>query len=104
LKVIFASEDLKRFYEEGKSRNNEYPPGIIDRYIRRVDSIKAAEKFNDLYALQSLKFEKIDNNNRYSMRINDQYRLEMTYESKKDGTMMIKIFVIREITKHYRKG
>lgn len=104
MKVLFAKEYLKRLYEEGEDKNNGYPPGIIDRYIRRIDELRAADTFNDLYKLKSLKFEKIDNNNRYSMRINDQYRLEMTYETQKDGTTQIKVFIIRDITKHYRKG
>ncbi|MCE5300773.1 MAG: type II toxin-antitoxin system RelE/ParE family toxin [Spirochaetia bacterium] len=104
MKVLFADENLKRLYEEGKDNKHRYPTGIVDRYIRRIDYLRSAETFNDLYKLKSLKFEKIDNNNRYSMRINDQYRLEMTYETQKDGTILVRVFVIRYITKHYRKG
>ena len=104
MKVLFANEHLKRLYEEGQEKPNKYPPGIIDRYIRRIDALRSADTFNDLYKLKSLKFEKIGNNDKYSMRINDQYRLEMTYETQKDGTTQINVFVIRDITKHYRKG
>ncbi len=103
MRVSFANEEVKRLYEKGESIGSRYPAGIIERYVKRIDLIRAAETFNDLYAFTSSKFEKIDHN-RYSMRINDQYRIEMTYESMKDGTMLVKVFLIQKISKHYRKG
>ncbi len=103
MKVAFADKDLENLYKDGESGKSAYPQGITKRYVMRVNTIKSATKFNDLFELRSLKFEKIDKKNRYSVRINDQYRLEMTYDDIKDD-IVIKGFIMQAISKHYRKG
>lgn len=71
---------------------------MADIFIKRVRTIEAATDERDLRALKSLHFEKLKGGkDRYSMRLNDAWRLILTFEKDKDG----KIVVIIEINNHY---
>ena len=60
--------------------------------------IEAATDERDLRALKSLHFEKRKGSgNRYSIRLNQAWRLLLTFEKDKDG----KVVVIIEINSHY---
>ena len=101
LRFKFADKDLQKLYETGENRKFSYPADIIRRFIQRVEAIKAAETTDVLRKMRSHKFEKLKGcDNRFSMRINDQYRLEMTLEDE-GGQIRLKIFVMRKISKHY---
>jgi len=81
LRIGFGDKDLQKLYESGESRKFRLPKHIVLNYIKRIEAIKAAETIGDLMVMRSYKFEKLQGySNRYSMRINDQYRLEMTLE------------------------
>lgn len=102
MRFRFADRDLQKLYESGENSKFRFPDDIIRRFVQRVNAIEAAETPGDLRNMRSNKFEKLKGyHNRYSMRINDQYRLEMTLETE-GGQVRMSIFIIREITKHYR--
>jgi proteic killer suppression protein len=100
--IEFAKKELGDLYILGKDAKGKYPAAIIERYVKRIDYIKAAESFNDLYAMKSVKFEKLKGISKYSVRINDRYRIEMIYGLSKDKTMVMKVFIIMDISSHYR--
>jgi len=105
VKVEFSKQELRDLYEKGETGKPKYPEGIIEGYAKQIKYIINAQNINDLYALKSLHFEKMSGfKNKYSTRINRQFRIEMLFENRKDGSIMMKIFVIQKISKHYEKG
>jgi proteic killer suppression protein len=97
LRYRFRDKDLERLYTQGAGAK-QYPDGIAEAFIRRVRMIEAATDERDLRAFKSLHFEKLKGGHeRYSVRLNQSWRLILTFEKDKDG----KIVVIIEINKHY---
>jgi len=74
--VEFADGKLERLEAEA-----EFAAGLsqalVKAFRRRMQQIRAAVDERDLYALKSLRFEKLSGARRHqhSMRLNDQYRL-----------------------------
>ena len=93
----FADRRLERLYQQGTG-SERYPQGVAEAFIRRVRLIEAATDERDLRASKSLHFEKLKGGeNRYSVRLNQAWRLILTFEKDKNR----KIVVIIEINKHY---
>jgi toxin HigB-1 len=97
VKIRFGDDKLGKLYSED-SKSKEYPEGIRDAFLKRVRAIEAAADERDLRALKSIHFEKLKGvKNRYSVRLNDQWRLILRFEKDSDG----KTVVLIEINKHY---
>jgi toxin HigB-1 len=65
---------------------------ITNAFLRRMQTIRAANDERDFYALKSLHYEKLKGHrdHQHSMRLNDQFRLIVEYE----GTGPAKTIVI----------
>ena len=90
----FADKHLIEFYQTGKSKKLKLGKDIAKGFVERVGRIAAAVNINDLWTPPSMKFEKMKGyDNRFSIRINKQYRLEFsiefTDESKTEGQVLI---------------
>ena len=97
MRFRFGDKSLERLYIEGTGRE-KYPQGVVEIFLRRVRTIDAAADERDLRALKSLHFEKLKGGkDRYSIRLNDAWRLILTLEKDKEG----KLVVIIEMNKHY---
>lgn len=97
MRYRFGDRKLQQLYLDGSGRER-YPAGVVEAFLRRVRAIEAATDERDLRALKSLHFEKLKKGkDRYSIRLNDVWRLVLTFEKDKDG----KIVVIIEINRHY---
>ena len=97
MRFRFSDKKLEALYESGEGKE-KYHDEITDLFLRRVRAIEAANDERDLRAMKSLHFEKLrGQKNRYSIRLNKQWRLLLTFVSDKEG----KIVVIIEINKHY---
>ncbi|NLJ38059.1 MAG: hypothetical protein GX432_04770 [Candidatus Atribacteria bacterium] len=95
----FGNKDLENLYTTGKSRR--YQRNVVKKFFLRVQSLKAAKNIYDLWNLHSLHFERLSGfSNRFSVRINDQYRLEFEihFEDENQTQGLIRIL---EISKHY---
>ncbi len=97
----FANKELIKLYTTGKSNKYRIPADIIDKFFARIQQIEAANTIFDLTKNNSLNFEKLKgHNNRFSMRINLKYRLEMEIhwinQEKTIGD-----FIISDISNHY---
>jgi proteic killer suppression protein len=97
MEVRFATSDIEQLYTEGKG-TERYPSEVVSAFFRRVELIQNATDERDLRALKGVRFEKLRGSDRYSMRLNRQWRLEFAFE-RPHGTD--KAAVIIEISKHY---
>lgn len=100
--VTCSNKKLLKLYETGRSsKKYRLPEGVIKRFIMRVDTLIAAETIHDLWKHPALKFEKLKGyENRYSIRINQQYRLEVEIEWLNKEQTKGKVELL-DISKHY---
>ncbi len=94
----FATTDLEDLYESEKGAER-YPPEVVDAFFVKMAVISSAKDERDLRALRSLHFEKMRGHaDRYSMRLNQQWRLILRFEPPRGSD---KVVVVVEISKHY---
>lgn len=102
--VIFGKEYLRDLYTKGEcnDRKHRYRIDIIKRYKRAIDYLKRVSRKEDLFRINSLNFEALkgDKSGRFSIRINDRYRIEFTLEENMEEPIMT-ICNIVELSNHY---
>lgn len=102
--VIFEHKYLRELFEQGKTseKKHRFQPDIIKRYQRRVEILRAAPSTETLRQIKSLNFEALigDRAGRYSIRVNNKYRIEFTLDADVDEPMLT-ICNIVELSNHY---
>ncbi len=97
MRFQFENSDLSDLYYEDKGKET-YPEYVVTAFFKKMQTIRAAANENDLRAIKGNHFEKLEGEeNKYSIRLNQQYRLIFSLE--KDGTCTI--MLIKEISNHY---
>jgi len=91
---------LTELYSTGKTKKNKFlDKAAINKFMKSIVIIEAADVVTDLWKLVSIKFKHLEGN-RYSIRLSKQIRLEM--EIKWEDEKKQKGFItIKDITKHY---
>ena len=76
MKLVFANKELQQMAYDPRYLG-KWSIAIINSYRRRITQIESAITRHDLYALKSLRLEKLrgSRKDQHSMRLNDQYRL-----------------------------
>lgn len=71
----FADSETEHLYIAGKSR--KHPPAVCKMGIRKLDYLNAAVRLDDLLVPPGNRLEALkgDHKGKYSIRINDQYRI-----------------------------
>ena len=101
--VITEDKHLEKLYKEGSSKKLKLPEQVVKKFFMRIDAIQNANTIYDLWKNPSMNFEKLEGfENRYSIRLNRQYRLEaeVTWENEERTKG---IFHLKKISKHYEK-
>ena len=77
----FAGRETEELYVTGKSR--QFPAAIINIGIRKLDYLNAAARLDDLRVPPGNRLELLKGKHRgkYSMRINDQYRIVFSFKA-----------------------
>ena len=105
MQVTFNEEYLEELYTKGKSRDKKhrYQPQVIRGYQKAVKYLIHANRLEDLFPFQSLNVEALhsDKEGRFSVRANDQYRVEFTI-SEADKEPIIVVCTILELSNHYK--
>ena len=101
LEVYIDDKQLELLYTTGKSKKLKLPDQVIDKFFATVQKIEAAQSIHDLWADNGLRFKKIGKNEEYySMRLNQKYRLELTINWENEDKTIGK-FVLQTISNHY---
>lgn len=100
--IEFEKEYLEELYIDGKCKNKKYrfQKSIISKYQKRIDTLMAATRIEDLFVFNSLNFEALDNGY-YSIRIDYHYRLEFRVRNE-GNEKVITICTVTDITNHYK--
>lgn len=96
MKIEYDDEDLRRLAEEADFRPKQWGRDVVVAYRKKVQLIDAAEDERDLYATRSLNLEKLkgDRSGHYSIRLNDQFRLILTFRTDDDGRVAVVIELV----------
>lgn len=100
--IEYEKEYLQELYETGKCKNKKYrfQPQVVARYQKRIDTLMAATRIEDLFVFNSLNFEALENDY-FSIRIDFHYRLE--FKIRTEGTeSILTICLVTDITNHYK--
>lgn len=102
--IVFEQAYLRELFETGRTsdKKHRYQPDIVKRYQKRVEMLIAAPSPESLYQFNSLNFEPLtgDKARRYSIRVNNKYRIEFTLDNDSDAPMLT-ICNIVELSNHY---
>ena len=102
--IEYDQEYLEELYLDSKcsDKKHRYQPQVITKYQRRIDTLIAANRIEDLFVFNSLNFESIDSaNNLYSIRIDYHYRLIIKITMTQTEPV-VTIARIMEISNHYQ--
>ena len=91
MRVEYHDEVLRRLAEEQEYAPKGWDPDVIKSYRKKVQLISAAQDERDLYAMRGLRMEKLkgDRLGQTSMRLNDQFRLILTFKTEGDRVAVL---------------
>ncbi len=100
--IEYEKDYLEELYTNGKCKDKKhrFQKPVIAKYQKRIDTLTAAIRIEDLFAFNSLHFEALDNGY-FSIRIDYHYRLE--FKIRTEGTeQVLTICTVTDITNHYQ--
>lgn len=97
--IDFEDEELRRLYEDPDYHAPRLGRDLVKAFRKKVGLIVAAASELDLRAFKSLHLERLvgDRSGQHSIRLNDQWRLILRFETDSDG----KVVVIVEIVDYH---
>lgn len=105
MKVAFNEDYLEQLYTKGKAgdKKHRFQPQVVRGYQKAVKYLIQASRIEDLFPFKSLHFEALhgDKEGRYSVKANDQYRVEFTLSDTPEEPI-VTICTIMELSNHYK--
>lgn len=101
--IEYDKDYLRELYDGGKCKNKKYrfAESVVKKYQKRIDTLMAAKRIEDLFAFNSLNFEALVGKDCYSIRIDYHYRLEFKIRNESSETI-ITVCTVLDITNHYQ--
>jgi len=98
--VDFRNDHLLKLYQTAKSRKYKLRKHILKKFFMRIQELEAAKDIYDLWK-PSLNFENLEGyENRYSIRVQDKWRLEFEVNWENSEKTIGSIYIV-ELSKHY---
>jgi len=105
MEIEFEKDYLEELYIKGKCKNKKYrfSPQVVTKYQKRIDTLMAATRKEDLFVFNSLNFEALEGvPDTFSIRIDYHYRLIFRITTSEYGEKIISLCTIEDITNHYK--
>ena len=98
MEIRFKTKKLQKQYENSKYAIKIYGMDVAKKYINRIDILKSAESFDDLYKIPQLKFHPLtgDRSGEFAISLTGFYSLIITNSGD-----IFDIAKIEEVSKHY---
>ena len=100
--VTFKKQYLCDLYEQGSSndKKHRFQPYIIEKYKERIDTLKKANRIEDLFSFSSLNYKVLDGDKQgiSSIRVDKKYRIEFTVSKNE----ILTVCDIQELSNHYQ--
>lgn len=86
MRVEYGDVELRRLAEDADHVAHGWSHDVIKAYRKKIQLIHAAKDERDLYALRGLRLKQLqgDRAGQHSMRLNDQFRLIVTFKTDGD--------------------
>jgi len=99
--VKFKNSNLEKIYKNKVTGKTDYSTEVIKQFKKTVLRLEQTENTTQLRQFRSLNFEALRGNKKgiYSVRVNEQYRLE--FEIENDTITLSEIILIEKLSKHY---
>jgi len=99
MKVIIEDKYLAELVDKGKKAGKpKYPVEVEKAFNKRIFQIQNASNTNDLRAIKSLHFEKLEGSKiHYSIRVNSDWRIILRIGKE----LMIEVLYVEEMNNHY---
>ena len=96
MRIVFEDDDLRRLAEDVSYAPRRWGADIIRAYRKKIQVLRAANDERDLYAMRSLRLEQLKGNRAgtSSIRLNDQFRLIITFDTDDEGRVVIVIEMV----------
>ena len=102
MEVDFLNKDLEELYTKGRSKKyKDVPLNIAQKIVKAVEVLKTSSSIQEIWKFPAYKFEKLQGNDRYSMRMNIVWRLELTVKWIDEKKVHVEIINLEDLTKHY---
>jgi proteic killer suppression protein len=103
--VTFEEQYLEELYTKGKAdgKKHRYQPQTVRGYQKAVRFLISAKRIEDLFPIKFLHFEALhgDKEGRFSIKANDQYRVEFT-ATNTDDDILVTVCNVLELSNHYK--
>lgn len=77
MQCVFGNKHLEELYTAGRSKKYRAVNGpLLRKFTMRVQQLEAAVSIHDLWKNPGLNFERLQGENRYSIRVDVAWRLE----------------------------
>ncbi len=98
MEIRFRTKKLEKQYLSYKEASKAYGQQVAKKYIMRINMIKAAKCFDELYTITTLKFHPLEGKRKgeYAITLTGFYRLIITNDGE-----TFDIARIEEVSKHY---
>jgi len=104
MQITFEESYLEELYTKGtaQDKKHRYQPQVVRGYQKALKYLIAANRPEDLFPIKSLHFEALhgDKEGRFSVKANDQYRVEFTITQ--EGEPVVAICNIITLSNHYK--
>ena len=102
MEIDFVNKDLEELYTKGRSKKyKDVPLNIAQKMVKAVEVLKTSSSIQEIWKFPAYKFEKLQGNDRYSMRMNIVWRLELTVKWIDEKKVHVEIINLEDLTKHY---
>jgi toxin HigB-1 len=102
MQIKIQDRHLTEIADKNYKGKSKFPEDVVKNYRRRIAQIKEAINTNDLRKIGSLHFEKLKSKefrDRYSIRINQGYRL--IFQIEHDEISALEIICREDMNNHY---
>lgn len=101
--IVMIEDDYLRDLFVGKPKGKpRFSPEVIRGFQKCIVKMKHAQHSNDLRSIKSLHFEKLsgDLKGKYSVRVNNAYRIVFRLETE-GNRERVEIIFVEELNNHY---
>ncbi|MEN8146507.1 MAG: type II toxin-antitoxin system RelE/ParE family toxin [Campylobacterota bacterium] len=98
MKISFRTKKLQKQYENVREAEKAYSRQVARKFIMRINILKSAKNFDELYSLPGLDFHALKGNRKgeYAMKLTGFWRLIITNDGER-----FDIAKIEEVSDHY---
>lgn len=102
MQVQFQNDNLKELYSKGSSKKyKNVPTQVKQKLVKAVEVLQSATSVQDVWKFPGYNIEKLTNSERYSMRMNQQWRLELTITWIDEKKVNVDVVNLVDLSKHY---